>query len=470
MTTNQYQKLKAARRQIGLKNAFGRIIIFFVTSVIPPIIPHSIPYSYLFPTLGYYRKEIRSRKCQAIIVMLDIISVVLVFSMAVISGHITDLILPFADSSGFPFVALAFLIKLSIFTLLCFILSNPLMNLKCATEFISGVNRYQPLSTILRTIKQSTGESLFSFKNLFFRSHMEQYAWYNEHENRKNLYKSLRELALEGSVVRPVVKQGRRYEQLIERYAHIIPDYFGKNTKIDPEENYIKSIVRCVYSDENNYLVSGDVDTSLPRAASLASVGTHITRMFSGIGPDIILMFPVDEHFDDKLRRSNPDLRFIWDFDLRVFVNGSYNLNKTAFVAGSVKMIKNTLEAMSKTTTLSNRDLAVFVNRRFISLYFFEYSEKVLIKEKPYIGFYSQKNAIDLLEELTGFRVEYDVKDTGRVATYIDYYLLNGGDESIFTTNTTSILLRSPVLQPDGSRYRGFLRRIAKAISGVKKR
>ena len=191
--------------------------------------------------------------------------------------------------------------------------------------------------------------------------------------------------------------------------------------------------------------------------------------MFSGIGPDIILMFPVDEHFDDKLRRSNPDPRFIWYFDLRVFVNGSYNLNKTTFIAGSVEMIKNTLEAMSKTTTLSNRDLAVFVNRRFISLYFFEYSEKVLIKEKPYIGFYSQKNAIDLLEELTGFRVEYDVKDTGRVATYIDHFLLSGGDESIFTTDTTSILLRSPVLQPDGSRYRGFLRRISKAISGVKK-
>jgi len=180
-------------------------------------------------------------------------------------------------------------------------------------------------------------------------------------------------------------------------------------------------------------------------------------------------MFPVDEYFDDKLRRSSPDPQFIWDFDLRVFVNGSYSLNKAAFVAGSVEMIKNTLEAMSSTTALSNRDLVVFINRRLSSSDFFEDSEKVLIKEKPYIGFYSQKNAIDLLEELTGFRVEYDIKDTGRVATYIDYYLLNGGDESIFTTDTTSILLRSPVLQPDGSRYRGFLRRIAKAISGVKK-
>jgi len=470
MTTNQYQKLKTARRRIGLKNVFGRIIIFFVTSVIPPIIPHSIPYNYLFPTLGYYRKDIRSRKCQTIIVMLDIISVVSVFSMAVISGYITDLILPFAVSSGFPFAALAFLIKLSIFTLLCFILSNPLINLRRSIDFISGINRYQSLTSILRVIKQSTGESLFSFKNLFFRSHMEQYSWYNEYENRKKLHASLRELALEGTVVRPVVKQGGRYEQLIERYEYIIPDFFGKNTKIDPEENYIKSIVRCVYSDENNYLVSGDVDTSLPRAASLASVGTHITRMFSGVGPDIILMFPVDEHFDNKLRRSNPDPQFIWDFDLRVFVNGSYNLNKTAFIAGSIEMIKNTLEAMSKTTTLSNRDLAVFVNRRFGSSEFFDYSEKVLIKEKPYIGFYSQKNAIDLLEELTGFRVEYDIKDTGRVATYIDYYLLNGGDESIFTTNATSILLKSPILQPDGSKYRGFLKRTAKAIIGVKKR
>lgn len=468
MTTNQYQKLKAARRRIGLKNVFGRIIIFFVTSVVSPVIPHSIPYHYLFPT-GNYQKEIQSRKCKTIIVFLDIISAVSVFFMYVISGHITDLILPVVDSSGFLFAILAFLVKLSIFTLLCFILSNPLINLKNAVSFISGVNRYKSLTSIFKVIKQSTGESLLSFKNLF-RLHTEQYSWYNEYKNRKKLHESLREFALEGSVVRPVVKQGKRYEQLIERYEYIIPDYFGKNTKIDPEENYIKSLVRCVYSDENNYLVSGDVDTSLPRAASLASVGTHITRMFSGVGPDIILMFPVDEYYDDKLRRSNPDLRFIWDFDLRVFVNGSYKLNKTAFVAGSVEMIKNTLEAMSKTTTLSNRDLAVFVNRRFISLYFFEYSEKVLIKEKPYIGFYSQKNAIDLLEELTGFRVEYDIKDTGRVATYIDYYLLNGGDESIFTTDTTSILLRSPVLQPDGSRYRGFLRRIAKAISGVKKR
>ena len=167
MTTNRYQKLKAARRRIGLKNAFGRIIIFFVTSVIPPIIPHSIPYHYLFPTLGY-RKEIRSRKCQTIIVMLDIISVVSVFSMAVISGYITDLILPFAVSSRFPFAALAFLIKLSIFTLLCFILSNPLINLRRSIDFISGINRYQSLTSILKVIKQSTGESLFSFKNLFF--------------------------------------------------------------------------------------------------------------------------------------------------------------------------------------------------------------------------------------------------------------------------------------------------------------
>ena len=470
MTTNNCQKPKAARRRIGLKNAFGRIIIFFVTSVIPPIIPHSIPYHYLFPALGYYRKEIRSRKCQAIILVLDIISVVSVLFMAVVSGYIIDLILPVADSSGFLFVILAFLIKLSTFTLLCFVLSNPLINLKNAVSFISGVNRYQSLTSILRVIKQSTGESLLSFKNLFFRSHMEQYSWYNEYDNRKKLHKSLRELALEGSVVRPVVKQGGRYEQLIERYEYVIPDYFGKNTKIELEENYIKSIVRCVYSDENNYLVYGDVDTSLPRAASLASVGTHITRMFSGVGPDIIIMFLVDEHYDDKLRRSNPDLRFIWDFDLRVFVNGYYNLNKTAFVAGSVKMIKNTLGTMSSVITLSNRDLVVFINKHLGSSEFFEYSEKVRIKEKPYIGFYSQKNAINLLEELTGFRVEYDIKDTGRVATYIDYYLLNGGDESIFTTDATSILLKSPILQPDGSKYRGFLRRTAKAISGFKKR
>ena len=299
---------------------------------------------------------------------------------------------------------------------------------------------------------------------------MEQYSWYDEYDNHNELHKSLRKLALEGSVVRPVVKQGKRYEQLIERYEYIIPDYFGKNTKIDPEENYIKSLVRCVYSDDNNYLVSGSVDTSLPRAASLASVGTHVTRMFSGVGPDIILMFPVDEYFDDKLRRSNPDPQFIWDFDLRVFVNGSYNLNKTTFVAGSVEMIKSTLGTMSSVITLSNRDLVVFINKHLGSSEFFEYSEKVRIKEKPYIGFYSQKNAINLLEELTGFRVEYDIKDTGRVATYIDYYLLNGGDESIFTTDATSILLKSPILQPDGSKYRGFLRRTAKAISGVKKR
>jgi hypothetical protein len=192
--------------------------------------------------------------------------------------------------------------------------------------------------------------------------------------------------------------------------------------------------------------------------------------MFSGVGPDIILMFPVDEYFDDKLRRSNPDPQFIWDFDLRVFVNGSYNLNKTTFVAGSVEMIKSTLGTMSSVITLSNRDLVVFINKHLGSSEFFEYSEKVRIKEKPYIGFYSQKNAINLLEELTGFRVEYDIKDTGRVATYIDYYLLNGGDESIFTTDATSILLKSPILQPDGSKYRGFLRRTAKAISGVKKR
>ena len=380
-----------------------------------------------------------------------------------------DLILPVADSSGSLVVFLSLLLKLIIFTLLCFILSNPLINLRRSIDFISGVNRYQSLTSILKVIKQSAGESLFSFKNLFFHSHMEQYSWYNEHENHKELLESLRELALKGTVVRPFVKQGKRYEQLLKKYEYFIPDFFGKDTKIDPEEKYIKSLVRCVYSNENNYLVSGDVDTSLPRVASPASVGTHITRMFSGIGPDIILMFPVDEYFDDKLRRSSPDPQFIWDFDLRVFVNGSYSLNKAAFVAGSVEMIKNTLEAMSSTTALSNRDLVVFINRRLSSSDFFEDSEKVLIKEKPYIGFYSQKNAIDLLEELTGFRVEYDIKDTGRVATYIDYYLLNGGDESIFTTDTTSILLRSPVLQPDGSRYRGFLRRIAKAISGVKK-
>lgn len=471
MSMNQYQKLKAARRRLTLESVFERIIVFFITSVICPVIPHSIPYSYLFPAPDYYQKEIQSRKCQIAIVILDTVSVASVFFMAVISGHITDLILSVVGNRGFFIIVLSLLLKLIIFTLLCFVLSNPFINLKNAISFISGVNRYQSLSSILKVIKQSsTRESLFSFKNLFFRSHVEQYSWYDEYDNHNELHKSLRKLALEGSVVRPVVKQGKRYEQLIERYEYIIPDYFGKNTKIDPEENYIKSLVRCVYSDDNNYLVSGSVDTSLPRAASLASVGTHVTRMFSGVGPDIILVFPVDEYFDDKLRRSNPDPQFIWDFDLRVFVNGSYNLNKTAFVAGSVEMIKSTLGAISSTTALSNRDLVVFINKRLGSSEFFEYSEKVRIKEKPYIGFYSQKNAINLLEELTGFRVEYDIKDTGRVATYIDYYLLNGGDESIFTTDATSILLKSPILQPDGSKYRGFLRRTAKAISGVKKR
>lgn len=469
METNQYRKLKSVRRRIGSKYTLERIITFFVSSVICPIIPHSIYYAYLFPALDYYQKEIQSKKCQIVIVILDIVSIVSVFFMAVVSGHITDLILPVVDSSGFLFTALAFLIKLLIFTLLCFVLSNPLINLKNAISFISGVNRYQSLTSILKVIKQFNGESLFSFKNLFFRSHIKQYAWYNEYDNRKNLHKSLRELTLEGTEVKPVVKQGRRYEQLLERYEYIIPDFFGKDTKIEPEEDYIKSIVRCVYKDENNYLVSGDVDTSLPRAASLASVGTHITRMFSGVGPDIILMFPVDEHFDEKLRRSNPDPRFIWYFDLRVFVNGSYNLNKTTFIAGSVEMIKNTLGAMSSATTLSNRDLAVFINRRLNSSDFFEDSEKVRIKEKPYIGFYSQKDAIDLLKELTGFRVDYDVKDTGRITTYIDHFLLSRGDESIFTTDTTSILLKSPVLKPDGSKYRGFLRRTAKIISGFKR-
>lgn len=340
MAINQYQKLKTARKRLTLESVFNRIIVFFVTYVICPVIPHSIPYSYLFPAPDYYQKEIQSRKCQIAIVILDIISVASVFFMAVISGHITDLILSVVGNSGFFIIVLSLLLKLIIFTLLCFVLSNPLINLKNAISFISGVNRYQSLISILKIIKQSsTRESLFSFKSLFFRSHMEQYSWYDEYENHKELRKSLRELALEGTGVKPVVKQGRRYEQLLERYEYIIPDYFGKNTKIDPEENYIKSIVRCVYSDENNYLVSGDVDTSLPRAASLASVGTHITRMFSGVGPDIILMFPVEEHFDDKLRCSNPDPQFIWYFDLRVFVNGSYNLNKTAFIAGSVKMI-----------------------------------------------------------------------------------------------------------------------------------
>lgn len=467
MTTNQYQKLKAARRRIGLKNVFGRIIIFFVTSVVSPVIPHSIPYHYLFPT-GNYQKEIQSRKCKTIIVFLDIISAVSVFFMYVISGHITDLILPVVDSSGFLFAILAFLVKLSIFTLLCFILSNPLINLKNAVSFISGVNRYKSLTSIFKVIKQSTGESLLSFKNLF-RLHTEQYSWYNEYNNRKKLHESLREFALEGSVVRPVVKQGRRYEQLLERYEYVIPDFFGKDTKIDPEEKYIKSIVKCVYSDERNYLVSGDIDTSLTKIASLASVGTHITRMFSGVGPDIIIMFSVDEHFDENLRCSNPDPQFICYFDLRVFANGSYNLNKTTFIAGSVETIKNVLKTINSTTTLNNRDLAVFVNRRLSSSDFFEDSEKVRIKEKPYIGFYSQKDAIDLLGKLTGVQVEYDVKDTGRFTTYIDHFSLSEGNESIFTTDTTSILLRSPILQPDRSRYRGFLKRTAKAISGVKK-
>lgn len=470
MTMNQYQKLKAARRRLTLESVFERIIVFFITSVICPVIPHSIPYSYLFPAPDYYQKEIRSRKCQIAIVILDIVSVVSIFFMAVISGHITDLILSVAGSRSFFVIILSLPLKLIIFTLLCFVLSNPLINLKNAISFISGVNRYQSLSSILKVIKQSsTRESLFSFKNLFFRSHVEQYSWYDEYDNHNELHKSLRKLALEGSVVRPVVKQGKRYEQLIERYEYVIPDFFGKNTKIDPEEKYVKSIVRCVYSDENDYLVSGDVDTSLPRAASLASGGTHITRMFSGVGPDIIIMFPVDEYYDDKLRCSNPDLRFIWDFDLRVFANGSYNLNKTTFIAGSVETIKNVLKTINSTTTLNNRDLAVFVNRRLSSSDFFEDSEKVRIKEKPYIGFYSQKDAIDLLGELTGVQVEYDVKDTGRFTTYIDHFSLSEGNESIFTTDTTSILLRSPILQPDRSRYRGFLKRTAKAISGVKK-
>lgn len=124
MTTNQYQKLKAARRRIGLKNVFGRIIIFFVTSVVSPVIPHSIPYHYLFPT-GNYQKEIQSRKCKTIIVFLDIISAVSVFFMYVISGHITDLILPVVDSSGFLFAILAFFGKIIYLYSIMFYLVKP---------------------------------------------------------------------------------------------------------------------------------------------------------------------------------------------------------------------------------------------------------------------------------------------------------------------------------------------------------
>ena len=125
-------------------------------------------YSTLYSLLLFISCSRLSRKCQIAIVILDTVSVASVFFMAVISGHITDLILSVVGNSGFFIIVLSLLLKLIIFTLLCFVLSNPLINLKNAVSFISGVNRYQSLTSILRVIKQSTGESLLSFKNLFF--------------------------------------------------------------------------------------------------------------------------------------------------------------------------------------------------------------------------------------------------------------------------------------------------------------
>lgn len=139
---------------------------------------------------------------------------------------------------------------------------------------------------------------------------------------------------------RLVVKTGQHYKLL------------HQNDRSQREEHYSRSVISFADSNWNNEgcLVSGTIDTSKLESPGLSDVLRHVTSMFTGIGPSIVVLFPVDENAhsarnDQSLQRLLQTGSYITE--TRYFKEVSYRIDKCMFIAGSHRNVSEILEIIN---------------------------------------------------------------------------------------------------------------------------
>lgn len=137
-----------------------------------------------------------------------------------------------------------------------------------------------------------------------------------------------------------IVRTGQHYKLL------------HQNDRSQQEENYSRSVISFADSNWNHEgcLVSGTIDTSELESPGLSDVLRHITSMFTGIGPSIVVLFPIDEtahsaRNDQSLKRLLQNGSYITE--TRYFKEVSYRIDKCMFIAGSYRNVSDILEVIN---------------------------------------------------------------------------------------------------------------------------
>ena len=247
-------------------------------------------------------------------------------------------------------VSLRYLINLTGFVFVLFVISAPYL-------FV--------ISIILRLYARSNCKNLFVFLRF-----IKEYGYYIN-KPITNVFGVLKILdVLKGLEVRVNLRSGYfrqpdlMYDYLFESVSATEKPQLivrtGQHYKLlhqndwsQREEHYSRSVISFADSNWNHKgcLVSGTIDTSNLTSPGLSDVLSHITSMFTGNGPSIVVLFPMNEtahsaRNDQSLRRLLQNGSYITE--TRYFKEVSYRIiDKCMFIAGSYRNIYDILEIIN---------------------------------------------------------------------------------------------------------------------------
>jgi len=254
-----------------------------------------------------------------------------------------------AYSAIYGSISLRYLINLTGFVFVLFVISAPYL-------FV--------ISIILRLYARS------NYKNLFvFLRFIKEYGYYIN-KPITNVFGVLKILdVLKGLEVRVNLRSGYfrqpdlMYDYLFESVSATEKPQLivrtgqhykllHQNDRSQQEENYSRSVISFADSNWNHEgcLVSGTIDTSELESPGLSDALRHITSMFTGIGPSIVVLFPLDE--DANSARNDQSLQRLlqtgsYITETRYFKEVSYRIDKCMFVAGSHRNVSEILEVIN---------------------------------------------------------------------------------------------------------------------------
>ena len=255
-------------------------------------------------------------------------------------------------------VSLRYLINLTGFVFVLFVISAPYL-------FV--------ISIILRLYARSNCKNLFVFLRF-----IKEYGYYIN-KPITNVFGVLKILdVLKGLEVRVNLRSGYfrqpdlMYDYLFESVSATEKPQLivrtGQHYKLlhqndwsQREEHYSRSVTSFADSNWNHKgcLVSGTIDTSNLTSPGLSDVLSHITSMFTGNGPSIVVLFPMNEtahsaRNDQSLRRLLQNGSYITE--TRYFKEVSYRIDKCMFIAGSYRNISDILEIINDYYTCGEID------------------------------------------------------------------------------------------------------------------